>query len=52
MEGNGYIQRAVCGRDVNSSEIFMSPLSYGVMPFKISTKARQNGLEIVTPEGD
>ena len=49
MEGNGYINVQFV-RDVNSSEIFMSPLSYGVMPFKISTKARQNGLEIVTPE--
>ncbi|MBB1219744.1 hypothetical protein EII45_28995, partial [Klebsiella pneumoniae] len=44
MEGNGYINVQFV-RDINSSEIFMSPLSYGVMPFKISTKARQNSLE-------
>ncbi|CAI1097970.1 Alpha-2-macroglobulin family N-terminal region [Serratia entomophila] len=48
MEGNGYINVQFV-RDVNSSEIFMSPLSYGVMPFKISTRARQNGLEVTAP---
>lgn len=49
MEGNGYINVQFV-RDINSSEIFMSPLSYGVMPFKISTKARQNSLEVTAPE--
>ncbi len=49
MEGNGYINVQFV-RDVNSDEIFMSPLSYGVMPFKISTKARQNYLELDAPE--
>ena len=49
MEGNGYINVQFV-RDVNSDEIFMSPLSYGVMPFKISTKARQNYLEVDAPE--
>ena len=49
MEGNGYINVQFV-RDVNSSEIFMSPLSYGVMPFKISTRARQNALEVQVPE--
>ncbi|WP_047607978.1 MG2 domain-containing protein [Rahnella aquatilis] len=49
MEGNGYINVQFV-RDVNSNEIFMSPLSYGVMPFKISTMARQNTLEITAPE--
>lgn len=49
MEGNGYINVQFV-RDVNSDEIFMSPLSYGVMPFKISTKARQNYLEVAAPE--
>ncbi|MFD3240227.1 MG2 domain-containing protein [Rahnella perminowiae] len=49
MEGNGYINVQFV-RDVNSNEIFMSPLSYGVMPFKISTKARQNSLEVNAPE--
>lgn len=49
MEGNGYINVQFV-RDVNSNEIFMSPLSYGVMPFKISTKARQNYLEVDAPD--
>ncbi|MDF7680225.1 alpha-2-macroglobulin [Enterobacteriaceae bacterium ESL0689] len=49
MEGNGYVNVQFV-RDVNSSEIFMSPLSYGVMPFKISTKARQNALEVKAPD--
>lgn len=49
MEGNGYINVQFV-RDVNSNEIFMSPLSYGVMPFKISTKARQNTLDVNAPE--
>jgi hypothetical protein len=48
MEGNGYVNVQFV-RDVNSSEIFMSPLSYGVMPFKISTRARQNSLEVLAP---
>ncbi|WP_413728097.1 alpha-2-macroglobulin family protein [Sodalis sp. RH19] len=48
MEGNGYINVQFV-RDVNSNEIFMSPLSYGVMPFKISTKARQNSLGVAVP---
>ncbi|MEE3660841.1 alpha-2-macroglobulin [Brenneria sp. g21c3] len=48
MEGNGYINVQFV-RDVNSDEIFMSPLSYGVMPFKISTKARQNDLRVAVP---
>jgi hypothetical protein len=49
MEGNGYINVQFV-RDVNSDEIFMSPLSYGVMPFKISTSARKAGLQLSTPE--
>ncbi|BFI63213.1 alpha-2-macroglobulin family protein [Yersinia pseudotuberculosis] len=48
MEGNGYINVQFV-RDVNSDEIFMSPLSYGVMPFKISTKARQAAIELASP---
>ncbi len=48
MEGNGYINVQFV-RDVNSNEIFMSPLSYGVMPFNISTQARQNALEVAAP---
>lgn len=49
IEGNGYINVQFV-RDVNSNEIFMSPLSYGVVPFKISTTERQNSLEIDAPD--
>ncbi|POP46389.1 hypothetical protein CHU32_06455 [Superficieibacter electus] len=49
VEGNGYINVQFV-RDINSSEVFMSPLSYGVMPFKMSTRARQNALELTVPE--
>ncbi len=48
MEGNGYINVQFV-RDVNSNEIFMSPLSYGVMPFSVSTQSRQNSLKIAAP---
>lgn len=49
LEGNGYVNVQFV-RDVNSNEIFMSPLSYGVMPFKMSTEARQNALTLKVPE--
>lgn len=48
MEGNGYINVQFI-RDINSDEIFMSPLSYGVMPFKISHQARQAKMTIDSP---
>ncbi|OCG26553.1 hypothetical protein A9G11_13755 [Gilliamella sp. wkB108] len=37
ISGNGYINVQFI-RDPNSDEIFMSPLSYGVIPFKISNE--------------
>ncbi len=49
MEGNGYINVQFV-RDINSDEIFMSPLSYGVMPFKIDPVAHRNPLSISLPE--
>ncbi len=45
MEGNGYINVAFL-RDVNSPEVFMSPLSYGVVPFFISRGKRQIAVEL------
>jgi uncharacterized protein YfaS (alpha-2-macroglobulin family) len=39
LEGNGYINVEFV-RGLNSEEIFMSPLSYGIAPFSISRKAR------------
>lgn len=49
LEGNAYINVQFV-RDINSDEIFMSPLSYGVIPFKISHEARQNSLKLAVPE--
>lgn len=48
LEGNGYVNVQFV-RDVNSAEIFMSPLSYGVMPFKVSNQRHQNYLKIDVP---
>lgn len=48
LEGNAYINVQFV-RDINSDEIFMSPLSYGVMPFKISNDARKNSLQLAAP---
>lgn len=49
FEGNGYINVQFV-RDLNSSEIFMSPLSYGVLPFKVSNDVRRNALSIQSPD--
>lgn len=49
MEGNGYINVQFI-RDIHSDEIFMSPLSYGVMPFRISNDARRAPLTLDSPE--
>jgi len=49
LEGNAYINVQFV-RDINSDEIFMSPLSYGVMPFKISNQARKNDLRLSVPD--
>ncbi|MBK0033968.1 alpha-2-macroglobulin family protein [Erwinia sp. S43] len=49
LEGNAYINVQFV-RDINSDEIFMSPLSYGVIPFKISNQARKNALALSVPD--
>ncbi|MEO6922120.1 MAG: alpha-2-macroglobulin [Collimonas sp.] len=49
FEGNGYISVQFI-RDPSSDEIFMSPLSYGVVPFATSLAARTNTLTLNTPE--
>ncbi len=49
FEGNGYISVQFI-RDPASAEIFMSPLSYGVVPFATSLAARTNQLSLSTPE--
>jgi len=49
IEGNAYINVTFL-RDIDSHEIFMSPLSYAVAPFAINQKARSNEVTLVTPD--
>ncbi len=49
LEGNGYVN-VVYLRSQNSREIFMSPLSYGTMPFSISKENRTNNIVFDIPE--
>jgi hypothetical protein len=49
FEGNGNINVQYV-RDPSSDEIFMSPLSYGVVPFSVNVDARRNGLKLDTPQ--
>jgi hypothetical protein len=49
FEGNGYINVQYI-RDPSSDEIFMSPLSYGVVPFSVNVDARRNALTIEAPD--
>ncbi|MDR1008585.1 MAG: alpha-2-macroglobulin family protein [Campylobacteraceae bacterium] len=45
LKGNGYINVQFV-RDFNSEDIFMSPLSYGVVPFKISQSQQSSKIEL------
>jgi len=49
FEGNGYINVQYV-RDPSSDEIFMSPLSFGVVPFSVNMDARKEGLRVETPD--
>ena len=49
FEGNGYVNVSFV-RGLDSREIFMSPLSYGVMPFSVSRERRTVKIDIDTPE--
>lgn len=49
MEGNGYVAVSFV-RDINSPEIFMSPLSHGVVPFSVSLERRKNAITVTTPD--
>ena len=49
LEGNGYVNVSFI-RAPDSKEIFMSPLSYGVMPFTVNRSARVNKVMLETPE--
>ena len=49
LEGNGYVNVAFV-RGLNSPEIFMSPLSYGVAAFSVSRKARTAEVTLQAPQ--
>lgn len=48
FEGNGYVNVQFI-RDPGSDEIFMSPLSYGVVPFATSLAQRTQALKLSAP---
>ncbi|MDR3147837.1 MAG: alpha-2-macroglobulin family protein [Treponema sp.] len=45
LEGNGYVNIQFV-RDQSSPEIFMSPLSYGAVPFSMSRESRTNRISL------
>ncbi|MDR1614294.1 MAG: alpha-2-macroglobulin family protein [Campylobacteraceae bacterium] len=49
LKGNGYVNVQFT-RDFNSEDIFMSPLSYGVVPFKVSQDKEKAAIEIISPK--
>ncbi|MBI9107031.1 MAG: alpha-2-macroglobulin family protein [Spirochaetales bacterium] len=49
MEGNGYITVSLT-RSLDSNEIYMSPLSYGLLTFSVSKEKHTNKIEIEIPE--
>lgn len=49
FEGNGYVSVQFV-RDLASNEIYMSPLSYGVVPFATSLAKRTNVVSLKVPE--
>jgi len=49
LEGNAYVNVAFV-RDLDSPEIFVSPLSYAVQPFTISRAARTVEVDLNVPE--
>jgi uncharacterized protein YfaS (alpha-2-macroglobulin family) len=49
FEGNGYLNVAFV-RALDSREIYMSPLSYAVLPFKVNQEARHTHITIDVPK--
>jgi hypothetical protein len=49
FEGNGYVSVSYI-RDINSDEIFMSPLSYGIAPFSVSRDRRTAKISLKSPD--
>lgn len=48
LEGNAYVSVTFV-RDTGSSEIYTSPMSYGVQPFSIAVDARRNPVKVEAP---
>jgi uncharacterized protein YfaS (alpha-2-macroglobulin family) len=48
FEGNGYVNVQFV-RDPSSDAVFMSPLSYGVAPFRLSREVHQDKLDVAVP---
>lgn len=48
FEGNGYVNVQFI-RDPSSDEVFMSPLSYGVVPFAVDRSARRLEVKLQAP---
>ncbi len=49
FEGNGYLNVAFV-RALDSREIYMSPLSYAVLPFRVNQEARRTHITIDVPK--
>jgi alpha-2-macroglobulin len=49
FQGNGYVNIAFV-RDINSPEIFMSPLSYRVLPFSVTHKEHDIKVDLSLPD--
>ncbi|MBL8633022.1 MAG: alpha-2-macroglobulin [Myxococcales bacterium] len=49
MEGNGYVSVSFI-RGIDSQEVFMAPLTYGVAPFSISKEKRTAKISVTTPD--
>lgn len=49
FQGNGYVNVAFV-RDWNSPEIFVSPLSYSIVPFSVNHQNRAIHIDLTTPD--
>ena len=49
LEGNAYVNVAFV-RDIDSEEIFLSPLSYAVAPFAVDRTARRLDIDLSVPD--
>ncbi len=49
LEGNGYVHVSFI-RAIDSNEIYMNPLSYGIANFSVSRRKRTNSIILDTPE--